>query len=102
MLVDAGTFDLLRSGGEKVDLKGVQVMVPSLPHLIALKLHALRHGGEHRRGVDLGDIAELVRLNQVDLATEPYPEILERYGTAEIQCELAVLLGKHGPRSAGG
>ncbi len=101
MLVDAHTFDRLQSGGQKVTIEAVEVLVPSLPHLIALKLHALRHGGEHRRSVDLGDIAELVRLNQVDLAREPYPEILERYGTTDIKRDLAVLLGRSGPGAAG-
>jgi predicted nucleotidyltransferase len=100
MLVDTATFDRLQAGAQKVEMDSVEVSIPSLPHLIALKLHALRQGG-NRRPVDLADIVELIRLNQVDLAKAPYPEILERYGTAEIRRKLAILLGGDGPESAG-
>jgi predicted nucleotidyltransferase len=99
MLVDTATFDRLKAGAQKIDMDSVEVLIPSLPHLIALKLHALRQGGD-RRPVDLADIAELVRINHVDLATAPYSEILERYGTAEIQRELRILLGGAGPEAA--
>ena len=100
MLVDTATFDRLQAGADKVAMQSVEVLIPSLPHLIALKLHALRQGGESRRPVDLADIAELIRFNHVDLANPPYPEILQRYGTAEIRRQLNILLGGEGPQPA--
>ena len=97
MLVDRRTFDRLSDGARGVEIGTASVRVPALAHLIALKLHALRHGGEHRRAADLTDVVELVRLNEVNLASPEYREILERYASADTRRDLAVLL----PRAFG-
>jgi predicted nucleotidyltransferase len=101
MLVDTRTFERLNNDAREIEVNSFPVRIPSLPHLIALKLHAIRHGGEDRRAVDLTDIVELVRLNHVNLASRDYQEILERYASAKTRSDLAILVpGSFRPESA--
>ncbi|MEI9898570.1 MAG: hypothetical protein WDN28_33120 [Chthoniobacter sp.] len=53
MLVDESTFAKLSAGRGTSILDETEVFLPKLSHLLALKLHALRQGGEHRfdRGI---------------------------------------------------
>ncbi len=88
MLVNEGTFTKLSVQTTDTLLGGVTVKIPSLRNLIALKLHALRHGGEHRHTRDFLDVVELAQLNQVDLAAPEYVEILERHATPAIVAEI--------------
>ena len=92
MLVNSRTFEKLSAGATVSEVDGQQIRYPSLLHLIALKLHALRHGLEHRRARDLGDVVELMMINQLNLAAPEFQEILERYGTPAITAELRVRL----------
>jgi hypothetical protein len=99
MLVDAGTFGKLSADALTVTMAESSVQLPSLPHLIALKLHALRQGGAHRYERDLGDVITLLQVNHVDLATPKYREIVARYATPAILAEIERRLA--GPQSAG-
>lgn len=94
MLVDDSTFQKLASGAIEVELEGARIRIPALVHLIALKLHALRHGGEHRRERDLGDVLELLQINHVDLAAPEYCEILDRYATEALRAEIHARLAR--------
>src|SRR2546422_5524475 len=60
MLVDASTFSKLAAEAVEILFRGTPMRIPSLRHLIALKLHALRSGLEHRRTRDLLDVITLV------------------------------------------
>jgi predicted nucleotidyltransferase len=97
MLVDGGTFAKLDADAREVAFSGVRARIPSLRHLIALKLHALRSGQANRRERDFLDVITLVQLNDVDLASREYVEILDRYATAAIRAELRFRLA--GPES---
>lgn len=99
MLVNEGTFAKLSDNTTDTELGGVTVRIPSLRNLIALKLHALRQGGEHRHTRDFVDVIELMQLNQVDLAAPDYVEILERYATPAIAA--AIRAQYAGPRPSG-
>jgi predicted nucleotidyltransferase len=88
MLVDGATFDKLAANATEITMSGATVRVPLLKPLIALKLHALRGGAPHRRELDMGDILTLVQINNVDLASPEYLEILTRHATPEIAAEL--------------
>ena len=99
MLVNEGTFTKLSQNTRETELGGAIVRIPSLRNLIALKLHALRFGGEHRHTRDFLDVIELVQLNQVNLAAPEYVEILERYATSDIADRIRS--GIAGPQSPG-
>ena len=65
--------------------------VPSLNHLIALKLHALKNNLPHRELRDLRDIIELVKQHKIDVKTESFRNLCQKYGTEEVYkkiCEL--------------
>jgi len=92
MLVDAGTFSKLFAAPHSGVLENQPISVPALPHLIALKLHALRHGHAERQFRDLGDVVELIRVNQVNLASPEYQEILDKYADDTTRRKLAEAL----------
>lgn len=88
MLVNEGTFTKLLDRTTETRIGGTTVRIPSLRNLIALKLHALRHGDEHRYSRDFVDVIELLQCNQVNLAAPDYVEILQRYATPIIADEI--------------
>jgi hypothetical protein len=61
-----------------------QKCVPSAEHLIGLKLHAIKHGPEYRRGQDLIDVVRLIRNAKIDPESESFKKLVERYGNEEI------------------
>ena len=84
MFVDDSTFGKLSADATEILLAERSVRIPSLRHLIAMKLHALRSGQPHRREKDMGDVLTLMQVNSVDLASPEYVEILTRYATADL------------------
>jgi hypothetical protein len=88
MLVDEQTFSKLAADAGIATVGEARVTIPSLRHLIALKLHALRSSQIERRERDMGDILTLMRLNQITLASADYEEIFERYASAALRHEI--------------
>ena len=54
--------------------------VPSLKHLMALKLHALKNNQIYREYPDLVDLINLVRFNKVDVTKNGFRELCLQYG----------------------
>jgi hypothetical protein len=84
MLVNASTFAKILAGGKRVSCFGIDIVVPSPEHLIALKLHALAHGPEDRYEKDFSDIVGIARLTRLDPHSAVLKEIFDRYGNEEI------------------
>ena len=102
MLVDSGTFLKLSAAPHTGVLEDQPVTVPALPHLLALKLHALRHGHPDRQIRDFGDVVELVRRHKVNLASAEYQEILSRYADDVTRRKLSEALpGSFGSEPSG-
>lgn len=93
MFVDHATFQKFESGSQEVTMQQAAVRIPALMHLLALKLHAERSGGERRAGRDINDILQLMQLNHIKLDAPDFQEILTRYGNDSIKQRLTVLLG---------
>jgi len=70
MLVREETFQPMLTAGPKVDMFGVRVIIPTLEHLLALKLHALTHGHFGRYLKDYLDVENLIRIHRLDLRSE--------------------------------
>jgi len=79
--------------GKTVALGGVAIRVPSLRHLLAMKLHALKHNGAERAGKDLPDILNLLTCNDLTLDGPEFAALCASYGTPEILGQLKVLAG---------
>lgn len=85
MLVEDRTFDGLLAESEEVNFGGSQnVRIPSIEHLIALKLNVLKQVGKERELKDLADIVALVRIGEFDVKDKSFRLLCEKYGTTSI------------------
>ncbi len=84
MLVQAATFAPMMAASNEVDLYGARMRIPSLDHLIALKLHALKHTRLHRFLKDFQDLEGLVLINKLDLKSEKIRQMFLKYGSLDL------------------
>ena len=81
MLVNDTTFAAMQAAAKPTEFGGVSAKVPSLEHLIALKLHVLKQELRHRMLGDLDDVINLILANQVDIRSEKWRQLFEKYGS---------------------
>ena len=84
MLVREPTFRPIFDHGKEAEMYGVRLLIPTLEHLLALKLHALKHSHAGRFLKDFLDVENLVKVNKVDLRSNSVRQMFLKYGTAEI------------------
>ena len=84
MFVDRETLTKIIKEGEKLKIVGQTFTVPSLFHLIALKLHSIKHNSKIRLTKDLPDIINLIRINEINVKDKDFRELCLKYGTEEI------------------
>jgi hypothetical protein len=84
MFVRDSTFDPMLKAAREVEMYGVTLRIPSLEHLLALKLHALKHGHPGRYTKDLLDVEALIRENALDMQSEKMRQLFLKYGTLKI------------------
>lgn len=89
MFVDKDTLDKIIKEGKEISIAGQKFMVPSLNHLIALKLHAVRYNPRIREYKDLPDIIQLVRINKLDVKDSEFKDLCLKYGTEELYNKIA-------------
>lgn len=83
LFVGRDTLDKMMPDSKPFSTEEAEYRVPSLIHLIALKLHAIRNDPK-RRERDLGDIAELIRLNAKEISRDELKETCLRFGPVEL------------------
>lgn len=89
MLVDDQTFNGLKEEAKTVNLGGqYDVLIPSIEHLVAMKLHALKQGSPKGRLKDLVDIAALVREGGIETRGDRFRQLCEKYATMDIYEEI--------------
>lgn len=88
MFVDKETFDKIIKEGKETDIAGVKFTVPSLNHLIALKLHAIKYNPKLCEYKDLSDIIELIRNNKVNVKDAEFKNLCLKYGTQELYSKI--------------
>lgn len=74
--------DHLFTSSESATVSGVELRVPALAHLIALKLHAAQN--EHRVEKDLADIFALLRGNPGEIPAAELRMLCDQFGTPEL------------------
>ncbi len=84
MLVRQESFLPMLRESREAEMYGVRVRIPRLEHLIALKLHALKHTRVHRFLKDFQDVEGLVRVNHLDLQSEKIRQLFLKYGTLDL------------------
>jgi len=92
MIVDEATRDKILEEGQKAKIAGSELVIPSLNHLIALKLHAIKHGSKNRLWKDMPDIIDLIKINKVDFNGAEFKGICLKFGTAEIYKDILGVL----------
>lgn len=84
MWVDEPTFERLWQESKPSDFGGTPARIPSLDHLLALKLHALKQSLPHRTSKDAEDVEILARRNGLKLSDPHYEQLFVKYGSREI------------------
>lgn len=84
MFVDKDTFDKIMKAGKEISIAKQKFVVPSLDHLIALKLHAVKNAPKHRGNKDIFDIVELIRANKINFKNAEFKNLCLKYGTEDI------------------
>ena len=89
MFVNDTTFSTMLAEASKIHLTGAEVKIPSLDHLLALKLHALKHTHFRRELKDLLDVITLIEIHQIDIKGEKFRKLCERYGSSQVYEKIA-------------
>jgi len=84
MFVDSSTLDKIIKEAHPIVLAGQKFVVPSLDHLIALKLHSIKGNPKLRLLTDFSDIVGLIRKNNVPVESNDFKELCLRFGTEEL------------------
>jgi len=84
LLVSEPTFAGVMAEAREVDFGTQRVRIPSLEHLLALKLHALKGARPPRDLKDLTDVAQLVEANRLDIRSAGFQALCLKYATPEI------------------
>jgi hypothetical protein len=87
LLVSPETYDQLLRDSREWQCEGSVWHVPSLPHLIAMKLHAMKHNPS-RHGHDLSDILSLLAQNPQTLTRSTVRELCDKFGPPGVWAEL--------------
>ncbi|MEK6727236.1 MAG: nucleotidyl transferase AbiEii/AbiGii toxin family protein [Candidatus Omnitrophota bacterium] len=83
MFVEESTLDKIIKDSEVASIGQQKLLVPSVQHLIALKLHAMKHNVK-RQYKDLLDIIELIKVNKVNARSVEFRELCLKYGSEEL------------------
>jgi len=84
MFVDEETLAKIIKDSQKTSIAGYEFIVPSLEHLIALKLHAVKYNPKLRLAKDIPDIINLININKIDVKNEKFKELCLKYGTQDL------------------
>jgi predicted nucleotidyltransferase len=84
MVVNTNTFNKLLGAARPLPVLGITALVPSAEHLVALKLHALKHGHIDRFDKDMGDVIRLIKDAGIKVEALAFREMVQQFGTDEI------------------
>jgi len=88
VLVDKETLDQIIKSGKKIKIADYEFTIPSLRHIIALKLHAIKNDPKARKFKDLPDIINLIKANKIDCKEVDFHELCLKYGNKTIYNEI--------------
>jgi hypothetical protein len=98
LVVDDTTFDAMARSARPFAFGGVTCLIPSVEHLIAMKLHALRFSGEPRMRKDGVDIVDLAEANGLDLLGDAFRALCDRFADARVYERILTYAGTPPPR----
>ena len=83
MFVLDETWAKLRADAVSKSSGQVEVLIPSAPHLVALKLFATKSPTRRSPGKDWTDIEEIIRRHKLDPGDQKFADLIRRYGGEE-------------------
>lgn len=83
MKVNVSTFEKLWAEKQERPFGSTHLMVANPLHLIAMKLHAMRHADRFKKGKDLPDILHLIRRCQLDPNDPAFQAVLHHYANEQ-------------------
>jgi len=83
MFVFDETWAKLRAEAVSKPSGQVEVLLPSAPHLVALKLFAAKSPTRRSPGKDWTDIEEIIRRHKLDPGNQKFADLIRRYGGEE-------------------
>ena len=92
LLVDRQTLKGIYRNGKSTQVSGHSFIVPSLDHLIALKLHAIKNNPAGREFKDMPDIIQLIKMNKIDPSAHSFKDLCLKYGTQPLYAKIVKLL----------
>jgi hypothetical protein len=87
LITDQYTIEKLISQGRKISITGETFFIPSLEHLIAMKLHSMINN-QKREIIDYPDIVQLMIANTIDPEKEEIINIFKKYKAMDIHEKL--------------
>ncbi|MDP3789325.1 MAG: nucleotidyltransferase [Candidatus Omnitrophota bacterium] len=84
MFVDKSTFEKIIEAGKAITIAGQKFIIPSVEHLIALKLHSIKCNPKLRENKDMSDIIDLMRANKIDVKKDNFKELCLKYGNKDL------------------
>ena len=88
MFVEDETFAQLLQKAVNFQFNQAQAKIASIPHLIAMKLHALKRRPEHRERKDLDDVDNLLRIQSTPTTDQDFRQLCIKYDTLWVYEEL--------------
>ena len=92
MFVDIDTLNKIIKEAKETTIGSQKFIVPTLNHLIALKLHAIKYNPKIREYKDLPDIINLIIINQVNYSDNDFHQLCLKYGTEELYQKIMTVL----------
>jgi hypothetical protein len=92
MFVRPTTFTPMLAASRVVELYKTSMRIPTLEHLIALKLHAIKNTRQRRFLKDFLDVENLIRINHLDIKSENVRGWFEKYATLELHEKMSAVL----------
>lgn len=98
MFLDEKTFSGILKEGKRIEILDYLFVVPSLDHLLAMKIHAMKGSPERRFYKDMPDIVNLVKQNNLKIESEHIRNLFLKYGNRELYDQVLSVLkgGSHG------
>jgi predicted nucleotidyltransferase component of viral defense system len=88
---DKETIDQLVKQGEKTNLYGQEFIVPSLNHLLAMKIHSIKQNPGRRQNRDLMDVVDLTDKNNIEINGKEFKELCLKFGSKNVYNKILTL-----------
>jgi len=89
LFADKNTYNKLSSYGKLIKIYNTEFILPCPMHIIAMKLHALKHGSHDREYKDFNDILSLIRIYDIDISNKSeLEELCLKFGNRKLYTKI--------------